>query len=76
MKLATCHTITDYKKYYCSFNLKSLSNNTLWQILKSLKPGTQKPIAGLDNFNADRLQSFKTIESTLANTADDPEKIQ
>lgn len=41
-----------------------------------MKPGTQKPIAGLDNFNADRLQSFKTIESTLANTADDPEKIQ
>ena len=70
-KLSKSHTMNEYNKYCKSFSFKPLPNSTLWQILKTLKPGAQHAMVGLD---ADGLQGFKTIKNTIANILDVPKK--
>ena len=75
LKSPKSYTINEYNKYCKSFSFKLLSNNTLWQILKALKPGAQQAMAGLDNVTADALQGFKTIENITTIILDDLNKI-
>ena len=71
LNLSKNHTMNEYNKYCKSFSFKPLPNSTLWQILKTLKPGAQHAMVGLD---ADGLQGFKTIKNTIANILDVPKK--
>ena len=49
-------------KHFKSFSFKALSNSTLWQILKALKPGPQQAMTDLDNVTTDRLLGFEVTE--------------
>lgn len=58
-------------KHFKSFSFKALSNSTLWQILKALKPGLQQAMTDLDNVTTDGLLGFEVTENKTANILDD-----
>ena len=57
-------------KHFKSFSFKT-SNSTLWQTLKSLKPGPQQAMTDLDNVTTDGLLDFEVTENKTANILDD-----
>ena len=52
------HIIAYYLKFCQDNNYESLSESSLYRILKELKPSKRKSLAGLDNTTADGLNGF------------------
>ena len=65
LTLTKSHTINEYKQYCDNFNMKKLSDSTCWQILKAIKPGQQRAMAGLDNVTADGILGFQLLTNQL-----------
>ena len=54
--------ITAYYLQFCQDNnYESLSESSLYRILKELKPSQRKSLAGLDNTTADGLNGFSIL---------------
>ena len=71
LTLSKSHAIIEYKQYCDKFGLKKLSDSTLWQILKAIKPGQQRAMVGLDNVTADGILGFKLLSNQLDELAID-----
>eukprot|EP00111_Clytia_hemisphaerica_P014592 TCONS_00042975-protein len=61
LTLSKTHTISAYKEHCRLINFTPLSDSTLWQILKAIKPGQRRAMAGLDNNTSDGLKGFQTL---------------
>ena len=55
------HIIAYYLQFCKDNNYESLSESSLYRILKELKPSQQKSLAGLDNTTADGLNGFSIL---------------
>ena len=55
------HIIAYYLQFCKDNNYESLSESSLYRILKELKPSQQKSLAGLDNITADGLNGFSIL---------------
>jgi len=65
LTLSRTHTISEYKEHCSHFNFTPLSDSTLWQILKAIKPGQRHAMAGLDNTTSDGLKGFQLLIEQL-----------
>ena len=65
LTLSRSHTIAEYKEHCQHFDFTPLSDSTLWQILKAIKPGQRHAMAGLDNTTSDGLKGFQLLIEQL-----------
>ena len=55
------YTISFYLEACKNSDYNSLSKNSLWRILASIKPSKRKSLGGLDNLAASEINGFETI---------------
>jgi CII-binding regulator of phage lambda lysogenization HflD len=61
------HVIDDYLTFCKEIDFPHLSKNTLFNILKTIKPSKKKAMAGMDNIEVEGLKGFETLKSLIEN---------
>ena len=60
--------IAEYKDFVEEVRYSSLSDSSLWKILKSIKPSQKQVMQGLDNVTADGLVALNVLETLVQDT--------
>jgi hypothetical protein len=63
LQLQKTHAILNYKKYCRETDYEGLGTSKLYDILNSIKPAQQKAVAGLDEFVAEGVESWRSLSS-------------